>query len=106
MKKSTIVLVAGVGLALAFGVATWLYRGVEADRISITEAGFGARRKVPSMPQDTPGKGIGSIRSYASCSSSSMAGSCPVLEGARHGATRTGSHHPMISERDGWGARG
>ena len=33
MNKSTIVLVAGVGLALAFGVATWLYRGVEADRI-------------------------------------------------------------------------
>jgi len=33
MKKSTIVLVAGVGLAFAFGVATWLYRGVEADRI-------------------------------------------------------------------------
>ena len=33
MKKSTIVLVTGVGLALAFGVATWLYMGAEADRI-------------------------------------------------------------------------
>ncbi len=54
MKKSTIVLFAAAGLLVAFGFATWLYTGVEADRIEALATSLDSPLERPHSPSKGP----------------------------------------------------